>query len=104
MIAVVPVRAGALALGGAEAVAECGHRAFLLGDGTEAAALQLAGVAESPVVTIEQEHFAPAAWAHLLAPFVRSDTMVVLPASPDGRDLAPRLAAVLERPLLAGAI
>ncbi len=30
--------------------------------------------------------------------------MVVLPASPDGRDLAPRLAHVLGRPLLAGAV
>ena len=30
--------------------------------------------------------------------------MVLLPASPDGRDLAPRLAAVLGRPLLAGAV
>ena len=30
--------------------------------------------------------------------------MVLLPASPDGRDLAPRLAVVLGRPLLAGAV
>ena len=33
-----------------------------------------------------------------------SDTLVVLPASPDGRDLAPRLAAALDRPLVARAI
>ena len=30
--------------------------------------------------------------------------MVLLPASPDGRDLAPRLAVILGRPLLAGAV
>jgi len=30
--------------------------------------------------------------------------MIPLPASPDGRDLAPRLAAILGRPLLAGAV
>jgi len=30
--------------------------------------------------------------------------MILLPASPDGRDLAPRLAAILGRPLLAGAV
>jgi electron transfer flavoprotein alpha subunit len=48
--------------------------------------------------------FAPAAWAAALAPHLRDTDVVVLPASPDGRDLAPRLAHALGRPLLAGAI
>ncbi len=42
--------------------------------------------------------------AHALAPMVADVPLLVLPASPDGRDLAPRLAAVLDRPLLAGAV
>ena len=41
--------------------------------------------------------------SHALAGEI-DDDIVVLPASPDGRDLAPRLAHVLGRPLLAGAI
>jgi electron transfer flavoprotein alpha subunit len=39
-----------------------------------------------------------------LATWVEPAALVVLPASPDGRDLAPRLAAALGRPLLARAI
>jgi electron transfer flavoprotein alpha subunit len=103
-IAVVPVRAGELALGGAETVAECGGRAVLIGDGVEHAALQLTGIATAPVATIEEATFAPARWARLLTPIVRADIVVVLPASADGRDLAPRLADLLDRPLLAGAM
>ncbi len=103
-IAVVPVRAGAMVAGGAEAVAECGGRALLIGDGATDAADALAGIATAPVVTIAAATFAPAAWAAMVATAVASDDVVVLPASADGRDLAPRLAAVLDRPLLAGAI
>ena len=46
----------------------------------------------------------PAALAGTLAQVLAGVDMVVLPASPDGRDLAPRLAAILGRPLLAGAV
>jgi electron transfer flavoprotein alpha subunit len=35
---------------------------------------------------------------------VADDSVLLLPASPDGRDLAPRLAHALDRPLFAGAI
>jgi electron transfer flavoprotein alpha subunit len=64
----------------------------------------LTGIATSPVRAIEAAAFAPSAWAAALAPVVVGDDVVVLPASADGRDLAPRLADVLGRPLLAGAI
>jgi electron transfer flavoprotein alpha subunit len=43
------------------------------------------------------------AWAAALAPVLTSYHAVLLPASADGRDLAPRLAAAMDRPLLAGA-
>jgi electron transfer flavoprotein alpha subunit len=52
----------------------------------------------------ETPGFRPAAWAGALATVVGDDDVVVLPGSPDGRDLAPRLAHALGRPLLAGAL
>jgi electron transfer flavoprotein alpha subunit len=103
VIAVVPVRAGQLPLGGDEAVAEAGGRALLVGTGAAEAATQLAGIA-GEVTTWERDTYAPAAWADTLAAMVGDHDVVLLPASPDGRDLAPRLAHVLDRPLLAGAV
>ena len=103
MIAVVPVRAGELPLGGDEVVAEAGGRALLVGVGTAEAASHLTGIAHT-VRTWERDSYAPAAWAETLAAIVADEDVVVLPASPDGRDLAPRLSHVLDRPLLAGAV
>jgi electron transfer flavoprotein alpha subunit len=103
VIAVVPVRAGQLPLGGAEAAAEAGGRVLLVGVDARAAVDQLEGVA-STVLVWERDTYAPAAWAATLAGLVRDADVVILPASPDGRDLAPRLAHVLDRPLLAGAV
>lgn len=102
MIAVVAVRGGILPLGGDETVAEAGGRVLLVGDGTRAAARELAGSVET--WTWEAGDYAPAAWAAALAPRLAAEHVAVLPASPDGRDLAPRLAAALDRPLLAGAL
>ena len=103
MIAVVPVRAGHLPLGGDEAVAEAGGSVVVIGEGAAEAADALVGVA-TDLAVCEQPGFAPAAWAAGLAPHLADEAVVVLPASPDGRDLAPRLADVLGRPLLAGAL
>jgi electron transfer flavoprotein alpha subunit len=60
--------------------------------------------AASRVWLIERSSVAPGAVAAALAQVLSGVPMVLLPASPDGRDLAPRLAAVLGRPLLAGAV
>jgi electron transfer flavoprotein alpha subunit len=103
MIAVVVVRDGQLPSGGDETVAECSGRAVLIGSGTEAAATDLTGVA-TEVIVLEVGDFHPGAWATTLAPLLHHEPAVVLPGSPDGRDLAPRLAALLHRPLYAGAI
>jgi electron transfer flavoprotein alpha subunit len=73
----------------------------LAGSGLDAAAV--AGVGHA-VSTVELGDFQPARWTAALAPIVADARVVVLPASPDGRDLAPRLAHALGRPLLAGAI
>ena len=80
MIAVVPVRAGVLPAGAGDAVAETGGVALYL------------------------EWNGPTAVAAAAAPLVADHDVVVLPASPDGRDLAPLLAHLLGRPLVTGAI
>ncbi len=82
-MAVVCARDGEVAVGGREAFAECDGRGLLV-DVT-------AGLA-------------PAALARALAPHLGAARGVVCPASADGRDLAPRLAAELGRPLLPGAV
>ena len=86
MIAVVVVRDGRLPSGGDEAVAECEGRALLIGRDCASAAAELAGVSTS-VDVIEAGDFRPAAWARALAPLLEHEAVVVLPASPDGRDL-----------------
>lgn len=100
MLAVVPVRNGVLPAGAAEAVAECGGRVVVAGSAPAAA--DLAGVA-TDVRLVELGTYDVASWAAALVPLM-DDDLVVLPASPDGRDLAPRLARMLGRRLVAGAV
>ncbi|MGI9052984.1 MAG: mycofactocin-associated electron transfer flavoprotein alpha subunit [Ilumatobacteraceae bacterium] len=101
MLAVVPVRDGVVPAGGAETVAECGGRTLLVGSSPDDDAL--AGVGRD-VQVLELGAFAAGRWSDALAPLLADEHLVVLPGSPDGRDLAPRLAHALDRPLLAGAI
>lgn len=102
-IAIVAVRNGQPGSGGIEAILEVGGEAILIGSDVAAAAAGLTGFA-TDVTLIEAGDFAPAAWAAALASLVDASSVIVLAASPDGRDLAPRLAARLDRPLLAGAM
>ena len=102
VLAVIVVRAGELPSGADETVAEAGGAALVLGSGTREAAGLLD--AASRVWLLERSCVAPGAVAAALAQVLADVPMVLLPASPDGRDLAPRLAAVLGRPLLAGAV
>ncbi len=101
MLAVVVVRDGALPAGADECVAEAGGRALLCGSGTEEAAKQLVAAAE--VRCAELGAFAASSWAAAMTGVLEDESIVLLPASADGRDLAPRLAHALRRPLLAGA-
>lgn len=103
MIAVVPVRSGELPAGGAEAVAEAGGRALVVGEDALRAAGDLEGIA-TELRAWDTPGFAPGTWASVLAPLLVDEPVVILPASPDGRDLAPRIAAILEWPLHAGAV
>lgn len=101
-LAVIVVRDGELPSGADETVAEAGGAALVLGSRTREAAGLLD--AASRVWLLERSSVAPGAVAAALAQVLSGVPMVLLPASPDGRDLAPRLAAVLGRPLLAGAV
>lgn len=101
-VAVIAVRDGALPLGADEAVAEAGGRAVVVGSGTAKAASDLRTAVAT--WTAEIGPFAPGAWAERLAPSLEPVPMVVLPNSPDGRDLAPRLAHAMGRTLHAGAV
>lgn len=103
MLAVIVVRDGVLPAGATETISECGGRAVLVGSGCAAAIADMQHVARY-VTTIELGHFRPAAWAQALDSELADEPIVVLPASPDGRDLAPRLAAQLQRPLYAMAM
>ena len=103
MIALVPVRDGVLPAGAPDAIAEAGGRVLIAGSGT--ADVVVDGLA-SEVFVVELGPVEISRWTAALAPVVAGladSDIVVLPHSPDGRDLAPRLAAALERPLLAGA-
>lgn len=100
MLAVIPVRDGELPAGALETIAECGGRAVLVGDRLDAVELIGAG----DVQIVELGSYAPGSWATSLEDLLSDEPIVVLPASPDGRDLAPRIAYVLRRPLVAGAV
>jgi electron transfer flavoprotein alpha subunit len=102
VMAIVVVRDGQLPAGAAETVAEAGGAALVVGSGTGKAADEL-DVA-SRVWLLEVPSVGPAALASTLAPTLAAVDMILLPATPDGRDLAPRLAVLLGRPLLAGAV
>jgi electron transfer flavoprotein alpha subunit len=101
MLAVIPIRAGELPAGAAETAAECGGRVLLMGSHTTE--VDTTGLGHD-VRAVELGDFAPARWARALAPLMVDEPVVVLPGSPDGRDLAPRLAHALGRRLLAGAV
>ncbi len=99
----MPVRDATLPAGSIDAARAADGHVILVGAGVRAAAESLSGVT-ARVSVWEAGSFAAGAWAEALAPEVSGSDIVVLPASPDGRDLAPRLAALLGRPVLAGAV
>lgn len=102
MVAVIVARDACLPAGADEATAEAGGCALVVGSGTRDAAGKLG--AASRVWLHERPSVGPAALAEDLVPVLVPVDVVLLPASPDGRDLAPRLAAALNRPLLANAV
>jgi electron transfer flavoprotein alpha subunit len=103
-LAVVLARGGELPAGAAEAVTEAGGAVLVAGDGAEQAAAAAGRAAAARVWFCETgSGLRPGLLAARLAPALAAVPLIVLPATADGRDLAPRLAARLGRPLLAGA-
>lgn len=103
MTAVVPVRGGRMPVGARETVAEAGGRCWIVGSGVAAALEALEPVVTVSATLAELGSFAPGQWAAWLAPRLPAGS-ILLPHSADGRDLAPRLAAELGWPLVAGAV
>ncbi len=110
-LGVIVVRRGVLPAGADEVTAEAGGRVLLVGDGVARAATGLTAATE--VTLWEAGEFAPAAWSAALATGLDRGTagsspidsdLIIMPASPDGRDFAPRLAAALRRQLVANAV
>ncbi|MDX2379069.1 MAG: mycofactocin-associated electron transfer flavoprotein alpha subunit [Acidimicrobiia bacterium] len=102
MLAVIPIRDGELPAGADETLADCGGVGWLVGTGTTD--VDVAGLAIE-ITDIDLGDFEVGRWSAALAPLLRAEPLtdvIVLPHSPDGRDLAPRLAVALDRPLLAG--
>ena len=102
-VAVVVVRDGRLPVGADEAVAEAGGAAIVIGSHARKGAVSLAS-ADRVWWSETADGLCPGALAAMLAPLVRDVPLIVMPASPDGRDLAPRVAARCGRPLVARAI
>ena len=99
-VAVVVVRDGRVPAGADEAVAEANGKAVVVGTSPEKA---FDGLTSATHIWWADTGVGTAGLSRTLAPVVTGVTLVILPASPDGRDLAPRLAATLGRPLLAAA-
>ncbi len=102
----IPVRGGALAPGSEQCAEACDGRVLLVGTDTAAAARGL--VAAEQVWACELGTVAPGRWAEAVARLLDTEPLhdaglLLLPASADGRDAAPRLAARLGWPLWAGA-
>lgn len=116
MIAVIVVRDGVLPAGFDEAICEADRRVLLVGTGLDDALDDVTRVATT-IWTLHTDLARATAgdlaqqMADCLGRIAESsdspsplDRVIVFPASPDGRDLAPRLAYVLGRPFHAGAV
>ena len=102
-VAVVVARDGRLPVGAVETCGEAAGEVIVVGHGAEEALRSLPGVTRGRWAETGPS-FRPGALAVALAEVVADHGLVLLPASPDGRDLAPRLAAATGRPLLARAL
>ncbi len=98
MIAVALVRAGRLEPGSSD-VASLGDQLWVIGDGVS----QLREVPPTTARLVECGSFRPATWASWLANEAMGES-IVLPATPDGRDLAAMVAAQWDVTLYAGCL
>jgi electron transfer flavoprotein alpha subunit len=98
---VIVVRDGVLPAGADEAFSVADRRAVIVGTGTEHAATGLSGPGAVSLVERAGSLSMMAAALGTVQQVCAAE-LIVIPASPDGRDLAPVLATLLDRPLLTG--
>ncbi len=103
VLAVLPVRDSALPAGWLDTVTEAEGRVLVIGSGALDAAEQVAPWA-TEVLAYEIGTPTPSRTVERLLAHLESTELVLLPASPDGRDIAPRLAHRLHRSMYAAAI
>ena len=106
MLAVAAVRDGVLPFGADECCDEAGGVILLVGTQLERAveALTSAHMIWTLSITSTDAASVSAAIVSAMATFGRDLPTLVLPSSPDGRDLAPHLARSLSVPLFAGCV
>ena len=102
MIAVIPVRDGVAPAGADEAICEASGQAIIIGSGTPTAAETLRSFSTHLWLVETDIHAANVVAA--LEIINRSHDSLILPGTPDGRDLAPHLAHAFGRSLYAGSI
>ena len=102
MIAVIPVRDGVAPAGADETICEASGHALIIGSGTSQALENLANVARN--VWLAEAEVGASQIITAITQIGRLNETIILPATPDGRDLAPHLAHALGRSLFAGAI
>jgi electron transfer flavoprotein alpha subunit len=100
-VAVVVCRDERLPGGADESAAEAGGQVLVIGPGAREAAQRLESATR---VWWSGLGAGPAGMAVRLASVLAGVPVVILPASPDGRDLGPRLAAEMGRPFWAAAV
>jgi electron transfer flavoprotein alpha subunit len=120
--ALIVVRDGALPAGAAEVFdvarrhnssrpspdssASSGVCGLIVGVGAAQAASQLEGNGSVEVIEIDPLHFSLRNCAELArqTAMIQHASVVLIPSSPDGRDIAPRMSVLLDAPLLSGAV
>jgi electron transfer flavoprotein alpha subunit len=98
-VALVVARGGTLPAGADEAITEARGRAIVVGEGAEVAAASSRAAHEVRWFDTGIGFHAGALTAAVV-PLLRRHSLVILPMSPDGRDLAPRLAVALDAAFL----
>jgi electron transfer flavoprotein alpha subunit len=106
MLAISIVRQGALPAGTQEVVAEAGGAVVLVGSGLEQLDLGTELPQATRITCLSTEATDPGQLARILHQLLADEdaTALIFPSSPDGRDVAPRLAHTLGWPLYAGAV
>ncbi len=106
LLAISIVRQGVLPAGTQEVAAEAGGAVVLVGSGLEQLDLGTELPQATRITCVYTEATDPGQLARIIHQLLADEnvTTLVFPSSPDGRDVAPRLAHTLGWPLYAGAV